>query len=348
MKKLTITTYFKELLMNFVIFTILCVLVCVMIFYPRTVPLTVLYQFLEASPTLVYGLSYCILFYHIFFKSILTHAKLKTVLAYFFLLITGFYLCDTVYMNYLFWTRRKAFNTSFHITVSEPTMVFRMIMFTAYAITYSFIKGFAWLRVQKLKAEKERAVASLQNLRSQIEPHFIFNSLNSVYALSIEEKASKTTESIEELSSLFRYSLKDSNAHTVPIEEELGFIEKYIHLNKIRIQENDRIKINTNMLWDKKPASITPVLVITFIENAFKYGISLKRESVIDIHVSVEQGKFNLQVRNSLHEDNTGTKNGLGLKNTRDRLELLYPGKFSLEEKQHGFMYEVTLNLNLV
>lgn len=348
MKALTVKEFCKDFIFHFLVFNGLYMLYDIMKSYPGPIRFDVVDGILDLGwrliPVYCLYITYCVLFYHLFFKKVLLHEKPKRLIIIFISLMMCFFIGEFLLVNSLIASRRVPQT----IIWFDPVYLFTFIIFTVYSIAYSSIRGFSWIRVQKLRVEKENAVASLQNLRSQIEPHFIFNSLNSVYALSMDEKAQKTAESIEELSGLFRYSLKDSGKATVPVEEELGFIEKYIHLHKIRIQENDRTKISTSIFWDKKPASIVPMLAIPFIENAFKYGISFRNNSFIDIRISVENSKFQLQVRNSHYEDEINVTNGCGLKNTRIRLELLYPGKYFLEEKRDKPVYEVVLNINLV
>ncbi len=229
----------------------------------------------------------------------------------------------------------------------DLTTIFRFVMFTGYAIAYSLIKGLTWLRLQKVKSEKELISASLSQLRSKIDPHFVFNSLNTAYALSMEENALKTSASIEELSALFRYSLAESTTEHVPIQKELEFIERYIHLHKIRVDESEKIKITTSILWDKTPADIVPMLLVNFIENAFKYGISATKPSFIEIHLSIKNKKLNLIVRNSMHVSNNVGSNGIGLKNSLERLELLYHDNYTLQEKEEETMHEIILDINL-
>lgn len=343
MKKFTIKAFLIEFITHLVIFFSLCILYVIMLTYPDAFDFSNFLSLKELWPTIVYGLTYCILFYHFFFSKLLLHTRLKILLVTLTLLIAGFYTCDILFQNYL--NRIRHYNK---VDFFEITTLFRLAIFTVYAILYSSVRGLAWLRIQRFKIEEEAAKASLHNLRSQIEPHFIFNTLNNVYALSIEEKAGKTSESIEELSSLFRYSLKDSRVEKISIQDELDFIEKYIHLHKIRVQQNDKTKIETSIFWDKKPSQIAPMLLITFIENAFKYGLSFKRKSFIEIKISVKDRKLHLLVKNSINEDTNIAQNGLGLENTRKRLDLLYRSNYTLDEVHEKFIHEVILNINLI
>ena len=345
MNTLTIKTFIKDVVLLLVILYVVAIVYYIMLRYPGSIDKRQLLGVFSLSSTsvMVYGSIYCVLFYYLIFKQILLRAHLKRILKRLVLLTTSFFVIDICNMNFLLAQRNQLDS----IVWFEPTTVLRFLTFTAFAVVYSYIKGLIWLRVQKANTEKEMANASLHRLRSQIEPHFVFNSLNSVYALSMEENASKTSESIEELSTLFRYSLKESSIDKVPIENELDFIEKYIHLHKIRLSESQRNQVTTSISWDKKPAVIAPLLLINFIENSFKYGISTSKPSFIEIDLSVEDRKLSLVVKNSIHHDHNGVQSGIGLRNTQDRLDLVYPGKYTLQRKEDEKVHEIILTIKL-
>jgi sensor histidine kinase YesM len=343
MTTLTVKAFIKEVVLLTVIFIGLGMLYYIMQTYPGPLNKRELFEVFYFIPIIVYGNSFCVLLYHLAFKQILVRAPLKRILKRVAILAILFLVIDICSLNISIALRQQLDR----IIWFDPTAIFRFLIFAAFGVIYSLIKGVAWLRLQKANTEKEMATASLHRLRSQIEPHFVFNSLNSVYALSMEENASKTSESIEELSTLFRYSLKESSLDKVPIESELDFIEKYIHLHKIRLSESQRDQVTTSISWDKKPAVIAPLLLVNFIENAFKYGISASKPSFVEIYVSVDDRKLSLIVKNSIHQDYNGVQNGIGLKNTQDRLELVYPGNYSLQRKEDEKVHEIILTIKL-
>ena len=237
MKKLTLKNFAKEFAVHLGIFSILSALFYVMKTYPGSFHIEELYQITDALPTFIYGISFCILFYHFFFKKILLHQPAKLLIRNLFILVVGFLVVDMFWLNLLMVSRHTLNN----IIWFDITSVFRLLMFSAYAVAYSFIRGFSALGLQKANSEKEKAAASLYNLRSQMEPHFIFNSLNNIYSLALQEGASKTSASIEALLDLFRYTLKESRAEKVSVEDDLAFIEKYIKLQELRIEKNEKI-----------------------------------------------------------------------------------------------------------
>lgn len=195
--------------------------------------------------------------------------------------------------------------------------------------------------------QKENINAQLKQLCAQIQPHFIFNILNCIYALSLEEKAEKTSLCIEELSGLFRYSFREISTDKVDISEELSFIEKYIHLNEIRFSKNSSLLVNTQIEWDKKPAFISPMILISFIENAFKYGGSNNGNSVINIALAVINNTLTMTVKNSIHANTETTQNGIGLTNTIKRLDMLYAGNYTLHQSQANDIHVSSLQINL-
>lgn len=133
----------------------------------------------------------------------------------------------------------------------------------------------------------------------------------------------------------------------MPVEDELEFIEKYIQLNKIRLQQNQHTRIETNIAWDKKPAKIAPLLLISFVENAFKYGISIQEPSFINIHIKVKDAVLLMEAENSIQPKSNAVQNGFGLTNTKKRLDLLYQNKHTLQELHDDKKHSVQLEINL-
>lgn len=344
MKTLTIKTFVKELLIHFLFFTTLCFTYITMLTFPGFSNFwNITQEFISTIPLVIVWLIYCVLFDHYVFKTFAEQKLKSKALLTLLILTAGIFVTETFILDPAFSKNRIAdFDYSFYIS-----LLFRWVLFTVYALFYAFIAGFIRQRERRLQAEKVAAENTLQNLRSQIEPHFIFNTLNNIYALSLEENAGKTANSIEELSGLFRYTLKESKADKVSVADELEFIEKYIHLHAIRLQENKNIQLQTNITWDKKPASIAPLLIINFIENAFKYGISMEHPSLIKISAAVHDAQLHLEVKNSIHENSKAVQNGLGLDNTHKRLDLLYAGRYDLKETKKAGIHEIDLTINL-
>ena len=198
-----------------------------------------------------------------------------------------------------------------------------------------------WLSAEQRQKliETEKLNTELSFLKSQINPHFLFNTLNNIYSLAVV-KSDATAAAVMKLSSIMRYVLSDTRQHLVPLEKEIEFIQHYIDLQKVRL--TDKIKINLVVTGDLEGQQIAPLLFIPFVENAFKYGISTREDSEINISINIKPGEIEFKTDNRILsiETDLEKKNGIGLKNTRRRLELLYANKHSLEiNRKDGHFY---------
>lgn len=235
-----------------------------------------------------------------------------------------------------------------YIDTLAGTLMRNVFLYTPAAIFYTLIKANVGLRKRRQQLEQQQLESNIAALKSQLDPHFLFNTLNVLYATAHDEKAVKTASAIEELSELFRYSISEAGRKAVSVEYELAFIDKYLHLQKLRLPEHEDIRINTAITWDHQQAEIAPMLLLPFIENAFKYGISYKTFSAIDINITIEDAKLKMEVRNTDHANSTeAVSTGIGLNNVKERLQLQYDGKYQLEHKRANGMYLVSLILEL-
>ncbi len=218
-------------------------------------------------------------------------------------------------------------------------------------ILFQFIGVFAFSLLLKIRerlkqTETEKANAELSYLKAQINPHFLFNTLNSIYSLAIL-KNEKTADAVVKLSDMMRYVLNDSNANFVVLEKELNYITNYIDLQRMRLTSNVILTyVCEGSVIDKK---IAPLVLIPFIENAFKHGVNSEENSDIDIHISISETELKLQVKNNCVSTNNNTlnKSGLGIENTRKRLNLLYPQNYTLNIIEKDSMFTVILVLNI-
>jgi sensor histidine kinase YesM len=199
-------------------------------------------------------------------------------------------------------------------------------------------------RISNLKTETELKLkdARLQLLQGQLHPHFLFNMLNNLYGLWIE-KSDTTPEVILKLSSLLDYMLYRCDKEKVPLNEEIDFIRNYIELETIR--HDKRLKLEIDLPDQAPDKFISPLLLFSFVENAFKHGANkTSRESWIKIRLSFFEGQLHFEVKNTFdnpvnHTDN----NGIGLKNVKERLELLYPEKNRLAIGNENGIFSVDL-----
>lgn len=179
-----------------------------------------------------------------------------------------------------------------------------------------------------IEAERQKADAELKNLKNQLNPHFLLNTLNNIYAL-ITFNSEKAKEAVLELSKLLRHVLYDNQRVKVPLEKELNFINNYISLMRIRLPES--VKINVKLNAGSSNLEIAPLIFISLIENAFKHGISPTEESFISIHIEgYTDGKICCEISNSNFPKSATDKSGsgIGLEQVYQRLELTYPNKY--------------------
>ncbi|MBP6025568.1 sensor histidine kinase [Ferruginibacter sp.] len=206
-----------------------------------------------------------------------------------------------------------------------------------------------YTRMQQHMVEmaKEKAEAELNFLKLQINPHFLFNSLNSVYFL-IEKNNTGAREALHKFSEMLRYQLYEMNGATIPIEKEIRYLKDYVDLQKLRKDENYEVRFTCNP--GVNGFSIEPLLLIPFVENAFKHISHQKNErNFIAIDLSMINDTFHFAVENSKEaiEKNTGERTGIGLANVKRRLELLYPQKYELHIKNESGLYRVDLKIKM-
>ena len=217
-------------------------------------------------------------------------------------------------------------------------------------LTAMIFKLFKWWYLDqqyKTELEHEKLASELKYLKSQIHPHFLFNTLNNLYALTLRNSG-EASDVVLKLSNLLDYMLYHSKSETVKLEKELGILESYIELEKIRYGE--RLNLEYNVIGDASTIEVAPLILFPFIENAFKHGASADRANpVIKINVEIENSYVILQVMNSLPperkpEDNG--KEGIGLKNIRRQLDLIYPFNHTLEVGKVSNTYKVYLKID--
>ena len=201
--------------------------------------------------------------------------------------------------------------------------------------------------IEKLKAEK--ASMELAFLKSQVDPHFLFNTLNTLYALALEEKGANTAAGIAKLGTLMRYSLHDSQQDFILLGKEIDYIRKYIELQRLRAGNLSQIEVGVQITEDQLAGEeIAPMLLLPFIENSFKYGMSPAACTSIHIDIALTESRLTLQVRNNIvAHDRAGQNGGVGLRNVKNRLRLLYPNKHQLRIQNSEGVFGVELTVDL-
>jgi sensor histidine kinase YesM len=225
---------------------------------------------------------------------------------------------------------------------------FILILF--FVIITTFLKLLRdWIKLQdnalKIKEmERQHLEAELRSLKAQINPHFLFNTLNNLYSLSLDNSP-KTPDMILKLSDLMRYIIYDCRENKVPIKKELDFIENYLSLERLRL--GDSVHVSFEVVGEPN-LFVAPLLFINFIENAFKHG---KKEKGTTIRVCFDfskEQKLDFQVTNSTYDDVDSHQkeySGIGIENVIKRLNLLYPQKHTLIIESKDQTYSVKLNL---
>ncbi len=211
----------------------------------------------------------------------------------------------------------------------------------------TIVSSILWAIYDRLKqAERERLSAQIASFKSQINPHFLFNTLNNIYATAIDTSP-KAANMVDKLSGMMRYTMKDTQQDFVPLEDEINYIDNYIELQKMRLDRS--VNLEYSSLENVPTLQIAPMLLIPFIENAFKYGVNSEQKSHIRIRLTMNKTEFQLLVVNnkvSVQQDIT-ERTGLGINNTWNRLNLIYPSKHLLVINDTEKEFSVSLHINL-
>jgi two-component system LytT family sensor kinase len=203
------------------------------------------------------------------------------------------------------------------------------------------------LQLRGLEKALVKSKADLQFLRSQINPHFLFNVLNTLYGTALQENAELTAGGIQKLGDMMRFMLHENNLDFIRMNREVEYLKNYISLQRLRTQSSSEIIIEDNIIEHNCHHKIAPMLLIPLVENAFKHGISLKEKSWIKINLDCNEKNILFEVRNSMHsrQDNDREKerSGIGFKNVLERLKLIYPGKHQISVNGDGKEFFVQL-----
>lgn len=224
--------------------------------------------------------------------------------------------------------------------------VFGVLLILFASIAIRFMRKWKEDEKLKLESDKERIFAELSYLRQQVNPHFLFNALNSIYSLSLT-KSDHAAESIQKLSSILRYMIYKTDNKKVALSDELEIIDNYIQLQKLRL--TDKVLVRFEIKGDAEKNLIEPLLMLPLIENAFKFGADNVTQSLIDISIDIANSNLRFSARNNIvvHPDEHKGSNGLGLENLKKRLELLYKGHYNLEIEDDKKFFAVNLTLKL-
>lgn len=224
-----------------------------------------------------------------------------------------------------------------------------------------FVTPISWLlysqrgkqiqQMKRLETQVSKSDADLRFLRSQINPHFLFNALNTLYGVALKEKSEDTADGIQKLGDMMRFVLHENNQEFIPLKKEATYLQNYIEFQKLRTRSSPEMNISYDLHNEECDMLIAPMLLVPFVENAFKHGISHLRKSWVVVSLECAETAIEFKVQNSIHPkqefDHEKHQSGIGLENVGQRLELIYPGKHILEISSDNGKFSVTLTINL-
>jgi LytS/YehU family sensor histidine kinase len=221
-----------------------------------------------------------------------------------------------------------------------------LFLFTVFVrFLMMFLLSMGLMAYNRLKeAEEEKLKSELSYLKAQINPHFLFNTLNSIYALTVK-KSDVAPESVTRLAAIMRYAITDAVNDFVPLEKEITYVSSYIDLEKLRLTQ--KVKLEYSVEGGLEGKQIAPLIFIPLIENAFKHGVSTSEQSEITINIKVDEKQLHLFIENTKIRREKTESNGLGIENVRKRLNLLYPGRYRINIINDEKKFTVKLDLDL-
>jgi hypothetical protein len=304
---------------------------------------------------LVWG-CFNVLPYYLFYKFAIQRLLVKKRYTHFILSLLAFFVLYELYKVYgTYWTitqltflpeemRKEAaqwmqWRYRLHFTVHY--MMLELIQITALAYFIHYDKqGKEMQQLKQLQTE-----ADLEYLKAQLQPHFFFNTLNNIYSLALQQSP-HTAPLVSRLSDMMRYVLYEGVKAQQPLSREIAFLQDYVAAHSVRYNDKISILFDTQGVTDD--AMIAPLLLLPFVENAFKHGVAEETDhGFVEIVIVLQERELTLSVKNSIPKTTVHNSAGLGLENTRKRLALLYPGQHSLRYSNNGSVYEIVLTVNL-
>ena len=234
-----------------------------------------------------------------------------------------------------------------HLHAQTIWFFFLIVSGFSLAIEVTFELFRQMLQKQEIEAEKNKA--ELAMYKAQINPHFLFNTLNTLYGLVIT-KSDLTESAFVKFSNILKYMYDNTSVEKININNEIEYIRQYVELQKLRL--NHHTKVIFESRTDEEHVLIPPMILITFVENAFKYGTSSYEDCTILIRIIVEDGVLLFKTRNSIMKEKKEGKSSIGIENCRKRLQMLYPGLFTLvtekDDNKQEFLVKLTIQLSRI
>lgn len=247
---------------------------------------------------------------------------------------------------YQFYFKARLFDFWYFYNAFEAGIIFLMV----WAASYAYWAAKQWLLNKEDMEQLGKTNAELALLKNQVNPHFLFNTLNNLFAMAIERKADDLAESISQLTQLMRYSIYESQTEYIELHREVTYLENYIKLQQLRFTQEDAVTIRFEVANENPNVRIAPMLLINFVENAFKHGVSLKQPSFINIYLNTSGEHITFTVENTIHRQNKEgaiMHAGFGLEHTKKLLQMQYPQRHELQVTEANGIYKIFLRLKL-
>jgi two-component system LytT family sensor kinase len=285
-----------------------------------------------------------------------------------------------VYLSNMYWLfprnegQSRMFNSKYNISLATTTFIFTLPFLVApVAQDDSKLFFLYWvaqmgivtpvtryiyqqnrdriLQLRNIEKALSRSKADIRLLRSQVNPHFLFNTLNTLYGTALQEGGHRTAEGIQRLGDMMRFMLQENEAEKISLQKEVEYLENYIALQQLRVQSSPNLYIESKLDSSQCNYSIAPMILIPLVENAFKHGISLVEKSWVIIQLACDNSGIQFEIRNSIHpgkkEDAIWESPGIGIANVTERLKLIYPGIHQIQFNNDGKEFHVQLTIRL-
>ena len=300
----------------------------------------------RSIPLFIYTYVFCIILFYLNFYVLLPKFFNKGKRSLYFLSLLLFLCLLVLLENMLIF---QLFASHFPKQLSgdgRPLRVAILYFIFSWLFSTIFYLFARYEKIEELNKEMEvqKLFAELNYLKLQINPHFFFNTLNNIYSLSLLD-SEKTSESILKLSLIMRHVTQESEALTVDLQDELEYIANFIELQELK--GNDKLQLKFNVINRSENEVIAPLLLITFVENAFKHGVSNHSHCYVTIHIDVKPGHLEMNIRNSIFYQKKERDKAVGIQNAMRRLSLQYPGKHILKIEETATDYIVNLQIEL-
>lgn len=246
--------------------------------------------------------------------------------------------------------------TLIHGRYSDKTLIagiITILIVVPFSMYYFSKNKFKRQTIADLKKDLGKTTAEMKLMQSQINPHFLFNVMNSIYGIALQEDAPRTADSVQRLSQMMRFMLFENQQDYILLSRDLNYLREYVAIQSLRVENIPSVKIESDIVDPTENFYISPMLLIPFVENAFKHGISMEEPSWIKVNAEIQDQQLKFSVYNSIHQlegtDLERNKSGIGLENVQSRLNIFYPGKHLLviEQNQQEFFVFLTVDLKV-